>query len=49
MLWPGEVDGTVTNALIKKPSTWRAIIIQGHTEAYADMTGTKKCYHDAGP
>ncbi|SCP94790.1 4-hydroxythreonine-4-phosphate dehydrogenase PdxA [Anaerobium acetethylicum] len=38
----GEVDGTVTNALNKEAINLAGHHFSGHTEIYADYTGTKK-------
>lgn len=38
----GEVDGTVTNAINKEAINLAGHHYSGHTEIYADMTGTKK-------
>lgn len=38
----GEVDGTVTNAFNKEAVNLAGHHYSGHTEIYADMTGTKK-------
>lgn len=42
MAMAGEVDGTVTNAFNKEAINLAGHHYSGHTEVYADMTGTKK-------
>ena len=42
MALAGEVDGTVTNAFSKEAINLAGHHYSGHTEVYADMTGTKK-------
>ena len=42
MALAGEVDGTVTNAFNKEAINMAGHHYSGHTEVYADMTGTKK-------
>ena len=42
MAMAGEVDGTVTNAFNKEAINMAGHHYSGHTEVYADMTGTKK-------
>lgn len=42
MAMAGEVDGTVTNAFNKEAINLAGHHYSGHTEIYADMTGTKK-------
>ena len=43
----GEVDATVTNALNKEALNLAGRHYSGHTEIYAEFTGTEKIYDDA--
>lgn len=44
----GQIDATVTNAFSKEAVNLAGHHYSGHTEIYADKTGTKKIHHDAG-
>lgn len=43
----GAVDGTVTNPINKEAVNLAGHHFSGHTEIYAEYTGTKKIHHDA--